>query len=496
MKRTLLSIASLLIGLAVCYGQNVPTLHNEEIENSAEYQNGNEYQKDMLLYADMLANTHPYYAEAKQRNKFEKQIKKMYRECGELSDMSSFKVYLAKVAASLHDGHTAISYWNALDKVFPVRLVIDGDAPAIIDATSEEHKELLGKEVAKINGKPLKQILKKARSIVSADNELNFENLVKEYLMFTEFWALMGMNGENIHLTFTDGSSIELCAINKKEFKVAQLQKNTKGRVTAQRGVLFDYTIYEDESICYLQFNQFADRLTHPRHPQLARFDEFTCNMMNEIKEKGIKTLVIDLQYNGGGNSQLGDVLLSWLYPHKETKQFDVEVRMSELLCTHYPYYRELTVNGEPPKMGCIYNYVGFDQSKNHKIDYNAVQDSTKHIYNFDKERIFNGNVIFIQGKKTFSSATFLLTMARDNGIGIIVGEPSGGKPSNYGDVLYCKLPNTNTLATVSHKHFIRPDRTLNDREYIIPDMSIELNDPDKDSVWEWILENYAGKRE
>ena len=494
MKRIFSAMAFFLFGLIVCYGQNAPTLHNEEIEKSIKYQDGNEYQKDLLLYIDMLVNTHPYYADAKHRSKLEKRTQKMYRECGELSDVGSFKVYLAEVAASLHDGHTAISYWNTLDRIFPFRLVIDGKAPAIIDATSEEHKVLLGKEVAKINGEPLKQILKKARAFVSADNEINFENLVKEYMMFTEFWALMGMSDEAIHLTFTDGSSTNLSAINKREFKVAQLQKNTKGRVTAQRRALFDYTIYENESICYLQFNQFADRLTHPQYTQLARFDEFIRNMMTEIKKKEIQTLVIDLQYNGGGNSQLGDVLLSWLYPHKETKRYSVDIRMSELLCTQYPYYRELTVNKGFLEMGCLYNHKGFDQSKDYEIDYNAAQDSTKHVYNFDKEQIFNGNIIFIQGKKTFSSATLLLTMARDNNIGVIVGEPSGGKPSSYGDILYCKLPNTNTLATVSHKHFIRPNKALSDREYIIPDMAIELNDPDRDLVWEWILEHYTRK--
>ena len=85
-----------------------------------------------------------------------------------------------------------------------------------------------------------------------------------------------------------------------------------------------------------------------------------------------------------------------------------------------------------------------------------------------------------------------LLTLARDNGIGIIVGEPSGGKPSHYGDILYCYLPNTNTLATVSHKHFVRPNSSLSDLEYIVPDITIDLHHPEKDAVWDWIVTNYG----
>ena len=77
-------------------------------------------------------------------------------------------------------------------------------------------------------------------------------------------------------------------------------------------------------------------------------------------------------------------------------------------------------------------------------------------------------------------------------GIGIIIGEPSGGKPCHYGDVLNDVLPNTNTIVTVSHKYFRRPNIELKDMEHIVPDVHIELNDPDKDLAWEWILENYG----
>ncbi len=491
MKHTLFTLVAIILGATFCLGQNIPTIQNEHIETSVKYQEGNKYQRDLLLYVDMLKATHPYYADIKHQAQLDKQVKNMYKACGRITNDLDFKVYLAKIAARLNDGHTSVPYWMTFTKIFPVKFVIDGKAPAVIEISPEDRSELLGKELKSINGKTLKQLLKIARPLVSADNDANYENTLKEYMMFAEFWPLIGMRSEVMHLTFTDGSCADIQSIDKSQLKIAQLQRAHNNRVTAQRGVLFDYTLYEDESICYLQFNQFADRVTHPQYPQLARFDEFTRDMMAEMNEKGIKTLVVDLQYNRGGNSQLGDVLLSWLYPHQETKQYGVEVRMSELLCTHYPYYRDFTVNAKPLEMGLLYDYMGFDHSKDYEIDYTIPQDPAKHILNFEEAHIFRGNVIFIQGKDSFSSSTLLLTLARDNGIGIIVGEPSGGKPSHYGDILYCTLPNTGTIATVSHKHFIRPNRTL-DEESITPDVTIALNNPEKDFVWEWILQNYA----
>ena len=494
MKRLFLSMMVLLQGVAVCLGQNIPVLHNEEVESRNEYRDGNNYQKDLLLYVDMLKATHPYYADTKHCAQLDKQTRKLYKECGGIDNDMDFKVCLAKLAASLGDGHTSVPFWMTFNKVFPVRFAFNNNS-AIVDVSHEDNKEILGKEIKRINGKSVKQILQMARPLVSADNNAQFENTVKEYLMFADFWPLLGLSNEVMHLDFTDGSSADITAVDRQNLKISQRQQNSS-RITSKRNTLFDYTIYEEESICYLQFNQFADRLTHPQYTQLARFDEFTRDMMAEIKTKGIKTLVVDLQYNSGGNSQLGDVLLSWLYPHQETRQYDVDVRVSELLCTFYPYYRKFTVGGKPLKIGQIYDYMGFDHSKDYQTDYSAPQDPAKHIFNYDGEQIFGGNVVFIQSKDSFSSTILLLTIARDNGIGIIVGEPSGGKPCHYGDVIYAQLPNTNTLVTVSHKYFRRPNMALENKECIVPDVSIELNHPERDLVWEWIVENYGKRRE
>ena len=494
MKRLFLSMMVLLQGVAVCLGQNIPVLHNEEVESRNEYRDGNNYQKDLLLYVDMLKATHPYYADTKHCAQLDKQTRKLYKECGGIDNDMDFKVCLAMLAASLGDGHTSVPFWKTFNKVFPVRFAFNNNS-AIVDVSHEDNKEILGKEIKRINGKSVKQILQMARPLVSADNNAQFENTVKEYLMFADFWPLLGLSNEVMHLDFTDGSSADITAVDRQNLKISQRQQNSS-RITSKRNTLFDYTIYEEESICYLQFNQFADRLTHPQYTQLARFDEFTRDMMAEIKTKGIKALVVDLQYNSGGNSQLGDVLLSWLYPHQETRQYDVDVRVSELLCTFYPYYRKFTVGGKPLKIGQIYDYMGFDHSKDYQTDYSAPQDPAKHIFNYDGEQIFDGNVVFIQSKDSFSSTILLLTIARDNGIGIIVGEPSGGKPCHYGDMLYAQLPNTNTLTTVSHKYFRRPNMALENKECIVPDVSIELNHPERDLVWEWIVENYGKRRE
>lgn len=493
MKRFIIVIISILAASTIS-AQNVTQYHSAEVEATKEYQEGNIYQQDLLLYADMLATTHPYYADAKHRKELMREVRKSYKECATLSDVASFKLLLARIAAKLGDGHTAISYWTNMDMIFPVRMAINGDKSAIIDVTSQEHRALLGKSVTHIGGRPLKGILAQARKIVSADNDVNFENLVKDYLMFTEFWSFLDMSQQLLQLTLADGTTVDIEPIQRNTLRIAQLHSETK-HVTDRRNVLFDYTIYEPEGICYLQFNQFADRVTLSQYKQLVRFDTFVEDMMSEMEAKGVKTLVVDLQYNGGGNSALGDVLLSWLCPIEELKRYGVDVRTSELLYSTYPYYREFTYDDKPLELGKVYDMWRFDHNRVNDADAEPQQDSTRHILNQDAERIFRGDVIFVEGKESFSSATLLLTLARDNGIGIIVGEPSGGKPSHYGDLLYCMLPNTKTVATVSHKHFVRPNREARNSDYIVPDVAIELRNAERDMLWEWVLRNYSKQR-
>ena len=493
MKRTLLTLALTLMCCAICVGQNPLTFPRESVESTKMYHKGNIYQKDLLFYIDILKTTHPYYADAEHCAELDKQAERLYKECGKITNTLDFRVSIAKLAASLHDGHTQVGYWDTFSNVFPVQLSLDSDDMGVVTVSPEDRRDILGKEVLSINGKRLSDILAMARPLISADNEASFKNTLTKFWGYAEFWSLLGMSDKTISLSFTDGTNADINAVDIYNIKIAKATKSADSRPTAQRGVLFDYTIYEAESICYLQFNKFADRLTNPNFPQFARFDDFIREMMADIEAKNIETLVIDLQYNGGGNSSLGTVLLSWLKPHWETKNIGVDVRISELLYAYYPYYKNFTVGGEPLKMGELYDFFNFDHSSSYtQIDYTAPQDPSKHILNFDAEQIFDGNVVFIQSNNSFSSATLLLTLARDNGIGIIIGEPSGGKPCHYGDVLNDVLPNTNTIVTVSHKYFRRPNIELKDMEHIVPDVHIELNDPDKDLAWEWILENYG----
>ncbi len=406
-----------------------------------------------------------------------------------------FGAFLQTLTIHLNDGHTAVRYWDSFENVFPFGVIIDGKSPVIINLTSKDMKDFLGKSVKSINGKSVQEILKIARPYVSADNWLNYEDLVAQFFSFADFWKILGMSSEMLHIVTDDGLEMQIPAVSRTDIQIARLEEKVSNKFTAQRRVLFEYEILEKESICYLQFNQFADRMTHPNHPELPRFDFVLIDMMKQIEEKNIGTLVVDLQYNGGGNSALGKLLMSWLHPFDKTNWTDVDVRVSDLLCELYPKYRDYTINEKPLEIGKVYDMFSFDQTKpnmDYKIPEGYVQDTSNYMLNLDVDKIYKGNVVFIESRGSLSSSEMLLTTARDNGVGIIVGETSGANPCNYGDILYSILPNTSIRVGTSCKFFTRVNKDLLHEEYLVPDVIVELDDPEKDLVWEWILENYG----
>ena len=110
----------------------------------------------------------------------------------------------------------------------------------------------------------------------------------------------------------------------------------------------------------------------------------------------------------------------------------------------------------------------------------------------FRQPKLFKGRVVFVMGKRTYSSAGILLTLARDNHIGTIIGTTSTFSPSHYGEILPYRLPNTGVLGNISCKYFVRPDAATADAPCLEPDIAIDLDD--KDATWRFICENFSSQ--
>lgn len=269
------------------------------------------------------------------------------------------------------------------------------------------------------------------------------------------------------HTEVIDPAQLE--AKKREAQEKAKLAAEGSTALMACKGDLFHYTIVPGQGVCYLQFNQCNDART-ARNESLPRWDTMLDEMFAAMKTQGIKRLVVDAQYNNGGSSMLCDELLIRLCPLEQMKMLSTSIRFSNLMAAYNPRIAVAKQSWEGD--GHIDELYPLPQGQ---VGPGFVQP-----------QVFDGEVVFVQSERTYSSAGILMTLVRDNHIGKIVGTESSFSPSHYGEVLPYRLPNTGIIGTISCKYFSRPDKEHQDDKTLVPDVAIDL--ADKAQAWDAML--------
>lgn len=156
-------------------------------------------------------------------------------------------------------------------------------------------------------------------------------------------------------------------------------------------------------------------------------------DFFQEVKEREIDNVCVDLRDNGGGNSLVADEFI------------------------HYLAVDSYRTWGQDWRLGLL-----LLSSKGKTIPNRQYTDL-----------LFHGNVYVLTSIDSFSSAMDFAMLISDNKLGKIVGEHSGNKPGSYGDISVFKLKNSGLLMQVSTKKWYRVDETTKD-EFVEPDIACD----------------------
>ena len=457
--------------------------YRSKVEECEKYRNGNEYQKDFLLFMDMLQTTHPAF-EKNPPFDVAKEQEQGYSYCGKCKDLQEFAFYIQQVASKIHDEHTGVNFSSNQGLLYPFHFYID-EKGYYLDAVQKGNEASLGKQILKINGKEMSFFFDRFKKFFNANNDAGYKKMFKNNACLFYLWHGTGLCecDSSINISFTDGNSLRLYPVPTKSVNWSTIQRTPSFVETLfqQSGKLpFSYQII-DGGICYLLFAECSDRNTYMQQylPQVANnemlrarleqnlkrvpiFTEFLDSMFCDMKERGIKTLVVDVRTNSGGNSTLCNELLCRLKSSVTSTR--TEVRPSQLVEDYY--------KAEGMDVSLLHGFTD-----NHPVFSGSTTP-------------FDGKVIWIQGEKTFSSAGLLITMAVDNNIGTVIGEPASYSPTHYGDIVYWSLPNTQTTGFISHKLFVRPDETKGDEIPLIKIAPASFEDYVKgvDPCYNWVI--------
>lgn len=473
---------------------------NPSVTESKAYLKGNIFQKDLLLFIDMLENCHPAFAPGqKQPLKLNRVRRTAYKWAAECSSSTELHHYLQDIIGRLHDGHSTLAPNVDFSRIYPFAIQIN-EGSVILSAIDKKYEQYLGKDIISINGEDVTKVLESFKPQISSDNINHFLSNVGGRMQFASEWEMNPYRSDDDSLTLVMDDNTRIClgAVPQKELNIAWMpqQDNLNGPFQRTRQP-FSYQVYPEMDICYMEFNTCTDQSTlrqqisqtgnqygisdeelEKRLIAIPRFDDFAKKLFTELRDKEIGTLIIDVRDNAGGNSTLGDILLSWLAYPQDIKRYHSFMRISPLWQSNYPllakeYESAFARSGKKMILGKMYDTMQLPQPAS--ADTLASDEYSEYFrFNSDSAAVFKGQVFILIGNRTYSSAGMFVTVAYDNHIAEVVGNASTFSPTHYGDVLSWKLPNTGISGYLSHKLFVRPDASRSDEDTISPEISIE----------------------
>jgi hypothetical protein len=231
-------------------------------------------------------------------------------------------VGLMRLVRHLDDGHASVT-WRQDDKDLPRMLPVDlfmfSDGLHVIGAGAGcEH--LLGARVDKIGGLTVDEVLVALDPIMTRDNEhwltLRFPVLVR----YPAILEAMGIDS-TLTVQLADGASVEVRPeAVPADFRwdrypagwvaLADIGPEPAPLHLRHRELPFWFEHLRDDDLVYFQFNSVRD---HPAE----KFAAFCDRLFGFIEDQNVGRLVIDIRWNGGGNTLLTQQLLHHLIASK-----------------------------------------------------------------------------------------------------------------------------------------------------------------------------------
>jgi hypothetical protein len=421
------------------------------------------------------------------------------------TDPCRFLGQLQILLARLGDAHTsAYGKWPA--RRYPIWLSWLDDGWRISACAAGMKDRLLGAEIVGINGRPMKEVADAFFTMISADNNHWRRRQLNYAIMSPVNWEILGLARPDgvLHILLEDGE------VTVEPTDRIEWARPPAHPVTGKKNPWFHREMFPEHSLCYMQFNQFCDRRIRPvmNGQTSPDWGDFVLETFAEVERLGLRNLVLDLRHNGGGNSMLGSQLL---YCCKLPDRFlDDAVRIcysprlvegdnwnnwrADLAHKHHLDESEITLPFREPE----FDHADLEPVT-HEAYFRDVANPEDDFHIERPEKLFDGRLILLVGPDSYSASSSMAAFCQDNGFAVLYGEPTGGKPTCFCDVVSLRLENSGIILQVSAKEFRRPDPRRDPADCVTPDVLVFPTTTDAmagaDPVWDRLLGDIAANR-
>lgn len=362
----------------------------------------------------------------------------------------------------------------------PFKVAFINNKIIITENESNDSTLVKGTEIKSINGKMAEEIMESIFTIQNADAGLqSMKNFYGATQFQTYFMALYGEDSiYNLNVVNLHGEN-KNCEVKRK--KTEKIKGSTpKIKYTLFNQKLANFRICTgDSQTAILKIKGF----------QLNKANKLYSKAFEQIAEKEIKYLILDLRGNGGGSILQASELISYL--SKDTFCYGF-ARGKQGLTYQSPFMQKAMYYVSRTMIDIFGNRKTYNNQYNYLFPYD--KSSLK------KEKHFDGAVFCLIDNGSFSAASFVAAYAKYKVKAILVGQETAGTESG------CYAVNTPLMELPITKNFIRIPQyqfkhilpIVDSNRGVIPNIETEVNsatinsenDEDMDLIWKLILEN------
>ena len=354
----------------------------------------------------------------------------------------AFSIF-AQLTPYFNDGHSilfpALAETTFIEKqglqTFPFGVnVRDGKIFLLRSYSREEGNRSVpkGAQITSINGHTAKHILATLTPLSHGETPQLRESMLS--LLFY-YW---------IYAVFDVKGDITLEYINNEVEETIVLANNDKWQRDKNQPRDYELQILNND-IGYLRIASFDVDGDEDNYAMFVE-DSFA-----ELAQKGVKKLIIDVRGNTGGQSDAGAEVIQYIID-KPVSQASVAI---EKLNTDN--------NG----------WFGYKGKPGETIELNVKDDGI--IQPIDANKRFNGDVIVLMDRMTYSAGILFVTTIQDNNLGRLAGEETGGFANQTGNLTPFHLPNTKLLMLAPARYIVRPSGDKR-KQPVVPDYVLTGN--------------------
>lgn len=376
------------------------------------------FQNDFRIFKKALLETHPSLYRFTPKEYFDKKFDSIENRLQtEVTELEFFRM-LSEVEALIREVHSFVRPSPKLKeqmrkaKLFPFDVHFIENRLFIKKSRVGDYKNLEDHEILEINGKKISSLLQKleqATGYKSGYNNSFLKYKLSQFNNFSFFYYLYLDTTGEFKITYQDAEN------NTNKIAVVGTNNNLNKAKFPQRKeeTLPPFSLEIDEAKCLakMKITTFAYWIVGMKPKDYSEFFE---SSFEKIAEKNIKTLIIDVRGNSGGEEKIAVDLLTYLskkeiitYNYIRTKTLD------------YGYTNKLS-EGTKIKFK-ERNFTKTDSFFYLKKD-KALQPNAPKVKN-----CFDGKVYILQNGGCASATNIFLDLAKSYQLATLVGTESGG---------------------------------------------------------------------